>query len=108
MPVFAIGMVPLIRHLHGNVRQLWHTDDSAAAGSLHELCQWWDKLIQTEQKFGYFVNLRKTNLLVKPHLLSEVELIVQGTEINTVADGQWYLIGGRPFVEAYVHEKVDL
>ena len=59
-------------------------------------------------KFGYFVNLRKTNLLVKPHLLSEVESIVQGTEINIVADGQWYLIGGQPFVEAYVHEKVGL
>ena len=63
---------------------------------------------QVDPDGANFVNLRKTNLLVKPHLLSEVELIVQGTEINTVADGQWYLIGGQLFVEAYVHEKVDL
>ena len=35
--------------------------------------------------------LRQFEEVVKLHLLPEVELIFQGTEINIIADGQWYL-----------------
>ena len=44
--MFAIGTIPLIRHLHGFAQQVWYADDSAAAGSLEEIRKWWDKLAQ--------------------------------------------------------------
>lgn len=56
MPMFAIGVVPLIRHLYGTARQVWYADDSAAAGSLLELRQWWDS---QDQNFPGKKNKRK-------------------------------------------------
>ena len=37
---------------------------------------------QIGPKFGYFVNPKKTHLLVKPHLLHEAESIFQGSGIK--------------------------
>lgn len=111
MPMFAIGVVPLIRHLHGTARQVWYADDSAAAGSLLELRQWWDRLNQLGPKFGYFVNPKKTNLQVKTHLLSEAQFIFQGTGVIISCVGQRYLgsvIGEESYVEDYVREKVEV
>lgn len=108
--MFAIGTIPLIRHLHGSAKQVWYADDSAAAGSLKEIRQWWDKLVHEGPKFGYFANPKKTHLLVKPHLLHEAELIFQGTEIKVTTSGQRYLgsaIGEKQFVDEYVREKVE-
>ena len=55
MPMFAVGVFPLIRHLHGTARQVWYADDSTAAGSLKELCRGWDELVETGCKFGYLL-----------------------------------------------------
>ena len=76
-----------------------------------ELRQWWDRLNQLGPKFGYFVNPKKTNLQVKPHLLSEAQLIFQGTGVTISCVGQRYLgsvIGEESDVEDYVREKVEV
>ena len=105
MPMFAIGVVPLIRHLHCTACQVWYADDSAAAGSLLELHQWWDRLNQLRHKFGYFVKSKKT------HLLSEAQLIFRGTGVTISCGGQRYLgsvIGEESYIEDYVRERVEV
>ena len=61
MPMFAIGVVPLIRHLYSTARQVWYADDSAAAGSLLELRRWWDRLNHIGPKFPWKKNKKKNN-----------------------------------------------
>ena len=54
---------------------------------------------------------KKTNLQVKPHLLSEAPLIFQGTGVTISCVGQQYLgsvIGEELYVEDYVREKVEV
>jgi len=64
MPMYALGIVPLIQKLAGiDVSQMWYADDASAGGSLQSLCAWWDHL---GPDYGYFPNAVKTCLIVKP------------------------------------------
>ena len=40
MPMYAIGVVPVIRQLMGIARRVWYADDAAAGGSLLQLRDW--------------------------------------------------------------------
>jgi len=43
MPMYALGVVPLIQKLAGiDVSQMWYADDASTGGSLQSLCAWWD------------------------------------------------------------------
>ena len=64
--LYALATVPLIKELSSvNVQQVWYADVSAAVGSLEDICQWWDCLLDPCPLCGYFPNPKKTWLLVK-------------------------------------------
>ena len=45
IPMYALGVVPLIQQLADmNVSQIWYADDASAGGDIWGLCCWWDKL----------------------------------------------------------------
>ena len=62
MPMYALAILPLIRHNADNVQQVWFADDATATGSL---CTWWDNLVTLGPSYGYFVNAVKTWLITK-------------------------------------------
>ena len=108
-PLYAIGVVPLIREIvTPGACQLWYADDSYAGGRLVPLRTWWDKLHDRGPDFGYFLNPAKSVLVVKPDDYHEAVQLFDGTGIRITATGIHYLdsaIGTPAFVEDYVHEK---
>ncbi len=53
MVMYAIGTLPLIKHLDSSfIHQVWYADDSAAGGDLTHLKKWWDELQCLGPKFG--------------------------------------------------------
>ena len=56
MPMYAIGVIPVIQQLKSLAQQVWYADDAAAGGSLLQLKDWWSELLS----FGrYHVNAAK-------------------------------------------------
>ncbi len=110
MPMYGIGILPMIRRLHHTVRQLWYADDSAAEGKLAKLKERWDKLITIEPDYGYFPNASKTKLLVKPENVSEAQRIFMGSGIRIITEGNEYLgcpIGSEAFIDSYVSRQTN-
>ena len=51
MPMYALGVVPLINSLSDDlVNQVWYADDASACGCLSDVRRWWDKLVSTGSK----------------------------------------------------------
>ena len=75
MVMYALAATPLIRRLKeikSDVKQVWFADDATAAGKLQALLQWWQHLTVIGPSFGYYPNARKTHLVVKPDLRSQI------------------------------------
>ena len=72
MPVYAIGIVPLLEILKpesSDVTILKHVafvDDLGGTGDLLELRHWWDNIVNYGPKLGYNPNASKSWLVVKP------------------------------------------
>ena len=92
MPMYAIGIIPVIQQLKSLARQVWYTDDAAAAGgSLLQLKDWWSALLSFGHHFGYHVNAAKTWLVVKQEHLVSAQRIFNGTGIQITSAGRPYL-----------------
>ena len=47
MPMYALGIVPLIQQLaEFEVSQMWYADDASAGGSFLNLSSWWDYVVR--------------------------------------------------------------
>ena len=64
MSFYSLGTSVLI-YSNNNAKQIWLADDAAAGGLLKQLKTWWDNLICEGEKFGYFVNQKKSWLILK-------------------------------------------
>ena len=110
MAMYAIGTTPLIhRLLTEDVRQAWFADDASAAGALHALRRWWDRLIEIGPEYGYFPNASKTWLIVKEESLSHAQDVFCGSGVQITNEGNRHLgaaIGSNSFREKYVKDKV--
>ena len=53
MAIYAIGTLPLIQELQGDVPQSWYADAASAGGTLRSLCTWWDRLGTAGPHYGY-------------------------------------------------------
>ena len=43
--MYAIGVLPLIKHLDSiKAHQVWYADDSAVGGDFEDFKRWWDEL----------------------------------------------------------------
>ena len=85
-------------------------DDSAGAGALHALREWWDSLCSAGADYGYNTNSLKTVLLVKADLLEEAVAIFEGTGVRITLEGVRYLgsaVGEPAFLERFFLDKVE-
>ena len=112
MPFYALATLPLVKHLqelHPSVRQAWLADDSAGAGRLRALRQWWDTICVVGAQYGYHTNCLKTIMLAKEHLADLATDIFQGTCVKITVDVVGYLgnaIGEAAFVEKFFRDKI--
>lgn len=124
MAMYALGSVPLIKKATTDgVRQIWYADDSAGAGSVTCLKQWYDALDREGPGRGYFVKLQKTAAIVKPGCegkfrevfgsLADPEQggmsVVSGND-KGLELGKRYLgvgVGSEPFHREFVAKKIE-
>ena len=110
MAMYAVSIIPLIRKVSCDVKQVWYADDATAAGQLKSLRQWWNNLVSLGPDFGYFVNPSKTSLIVKEHHLAEATKHFQNTNICITTEGKQHLgaaLGTEAFIHGYVGRKVQ-
>ena len=87
MPMYAIGIIPLIRRLkEAGSRQVWYADETGA-GTLEQVNRWWTQLNEEGPAFGYFPNAEKTWLLVKDHKREDAVKLFAGSGVSITSDG---------------------
>ena len=83
MAMYALGTVPLIRRAASSKAvQAWFADDSTAASTLTRLHKWWSILEEEGPSYGYYINAKKSILLVKPECLDRSREIFQDSSID--------------------------
>jgi len=110
MAMYAIGTLPLIHKLQGNVTQVWYADDASAGGKTLNLRVWWDSLVSCGPHFGYNPNPCKTWLVVKPEHLPAAEEHFQVSGVNITTQGHRHLgapLGSESFVEEFIRDKIS-
>ena len=84
-------------------------DDTAAFGSLEQLCSWWDRLTMEGPRFGYYANPSKTWLVTKDQYLHNAANIFSDSGVKITSHGRPYLgapLGSQEFIEEYLSNKV--
>ena len=110
MPMYALGILPLIQRLSTAAKQVWFADDGTAGGKLDQIRLWWSLLNTIGPEYGYNPNAAKSWLIVKEEHFEAAERLFAGTGINVTAEGKRHLgaaMGTRSFVESYVSKKVE-
>ena len=111
MPMYAIGILPLLRSLaFSEAIQMWYADDSSAGGKLRNVRTWWDMLSSKGPPYGYQVNPCKSVLVVKPAFMDEAKKMFANTDVRITAEGSRFLgaaIGSTNFKKDYLMTKVN-
>ena len=94
MPWYSMNTVTIIQRLYNldaNVKQVWLSDDAAAAGKIKSLRNWYDHLVTEGRKYGYYVNGSKSWLIVKSeNIAKEAESIFENS-VNITIEGKRHL-----------------
>ena len=113
-PFYAISTVQIqhiLRFSVSDVKQIWPADDATGAGSLKSLKDWWTNIVNEGDRFGYYVNEKKSWLILKNEtLLETANNLFANTKINITTEGKRHLgaaISSNEFRVKYVTEKVD-
>jgi len=116
MAIYALATVPLLRKMKSTqpaedpARHVAYADDAVGAGKVGNLRIWWDAICEYGPHFGYFINAKKSWIIIKPHMRAETDQAFQGTGINITTDGQRHLgasLGSNKYREEFVHDLVD-
>ena len=115
MPLYALGIKPLIDHLANAVNrednaQCWFADDSSSCGKLIEIKKWWDELCKSGPGYGYYPLPRKTVLIVKEEHVDQAKEIFQNSGVTISSTGERHMgawVGSQTHKEIYVSEKVE-
>jgi len=93
--------------------QAWFADDTAAAGTLEDIKNWWDALVSEGPKYGYYPNASKTWLILKnvtdPRVYIKAMEMFNGTGVNITIQGKKHLgaaVGSTAFKKEYIADKV--
>ena len=107
--MYAIGILPLIRHLReAQSEQVWFADDSSPADKLMRVKKWWDILTTIGPSYGYFPNAIR--ILVKEGHISEAQSLFNGSNVNVTTEGRRLLgaaIGSKSFVTDFISKRVS-
>ena len=98
MPLYALVIIPLINALtlSNDTKQVWYADDCAATGSIMGIWQWLDSLVHISPSYGYYVNVEKTWLVVRPQYLQDAVSAFSDTKVNITSEGRRLPTGLRP------------
>ena len=112
MPMYALGVIPLINALSDDfIKQVWYADDAFACGRLIDVRQWWDRLVSIGPDFSYFPNPSKTCLIVKNTCYDSAVSIFRNSGVCVSVKGKRYLgaaLDSPSFVASFVTQKVSL
>ena len=116
MPVYAIGITPLLEVIkpstsgdHG-VKHAAFADDLGGACELWHLRRWWDNIVIVGPKLGHYPNVSKSWLVVKPIKEEKARQIFRDTNIKVTTEGRSYLggyIGSESGQSKYADELVS-
>ena len=112
MAFYACNTVPLITQLHQKTKcsQAWFADDSAAAGKLENIKEWWNVLNCNGPTMGYFPNSGKTWLILKnENTIEKAQRVFNGTGVNITSFGKKHLgacLGSSSSKQEFVSKKV--
>ena len=109
MAMYGLAVIPLIKKLASEAKQVWYADDATGGGKLQQLRRWWDKLNEVGPAFGYFPNATKTWLVVKETELAAAQELFHGSGVQITADGHRLLgapIGTQSFCKAFTERTV--
>eukprot|EP00794_Sanderia_malayensis_P001505 gene1505-biopygen1251 len=117
MPMYAIGIVPLLDLIAENcvnddniIKHAAFADDLGGAGKLHVVRSWWNRIVEFGPKLGYFPNATKSWLVIKLDVEQEAREIFDGTDIQITTEGRKYLggfIGSKEGKDSYVSSLVS-
>ena len=102
MPMYALGILPLIQRSSVDVNQVWYADDAAATGTVLNLKEWWDNINNFGPSYGYLANAKKSWLVVKEAYYTSALSAFHGTNLNITTTGKPHLgvhLGTQSFVE---------
>ena len=96
MSMYAMGLMPLLTTVAFNfhpqeLHQIAFADDLTGIGKLHHLKSWWDSVIRYGPSIGYYVNQRKSWLIVKEQYLEEAKTIFSDCNIEITSEGHSHL-----------------
>ena len=107
MAFYAISTANIItstRFTCPGVKQVWLADDASGAGEISALNEWYREIKVLGEKYGYYVNEKKSWLILKnPSKLNNAKAIF-GDSINITTEGKRHLgsvLGTQSFKEEY-------
>ena len=87
MAMYGLAVLPLIKKLAEEAKQVWYADDATGGGKLEQLRRWWDKINECGPAFGYFPNAVKTGLIVKESQLALAKELFRDTGVQITTEG---------------------
>ena len=94
-----------------DVKQAWLADDASAAGKLENLSKWYQNLEAEGKNHGYYVNGKKSWLIVKNREMEEHAKTIFGNSVNITSEGKRHLgavIGSPEYNEEFCKYKVNV
>jgi hypothetical protein len=122
MAMYAISLVPLLKHLLPLSKQVWFADDATGCDEFVRLRKWFDVLVEVGPLYGYYPKPAKCILLSKPGRVELARKVFSGTSVDVQVDGSkdsgveiittgtrhlGAAVGTDDFKHSYVNKKVD-
>ena len=114
MAFYALGTTPLVNYLRltsSRIKMVCLADDVTGAGKFQDLRKWWDTVVEFGAKLGYYVNQKKSWIIVKDSEKLDVgKEVFSNTGIQFTTEGKRHLgasIGSIDFRTKYTNDLVS-
>ena len=87
MAMYAIALVPLLKHLLPMCKQVWFADDATGCDKFLTLRKWFDVLVEMGPLYGYYPKPSKCILLAKPDRVELARTVFKGSGIDVLTEG---------------------
>ena len=121
--LYALGITPLLNcasriitsmpqedSVTNQFHQVAFADDFTGCGKLDSLREWFDEIVRLGPYIGYYVNPKKSWLVVKNSCMAKAKNSFSGTGINITNEGRRHLggvIGSSENKNTYINNKID-
>ena len=99
MAIYTLSVIPLMlmvleitnTNTNSDAKMVAYADDFSAAGSVWSLKYWWGTLCELGPKFGYFLQPKKSWLIVKSDCFDKAIHVFNDTNIQIATQGRRHL-----------------